>query len=123
MPEISRTYISSRQSYSVAEQGNSCDAAAAIVIQALVCPLLWQMELSKLRKACESLLLEAAIAAIMIQSLVRSWRCQIELQRKTVLAQDLDQSKNAVAANIIQSFASSLAYQREVCGHARSCAR
>ena len=107
----------------MAEQGNSCDAAAAIVIQALVRPLLWQMELSKLRKACESLLLEAAIAAIMIQSLVRSWRCQIELQRKTVLAQDLDQSKNAVAANIIQSFASSLAYQREVCGHARSCAR
>jgi hypothetical protein len=84
------------------------------MIQAWVRSLICQKELSKLRTHRESQLLEAANAAIMIQSMVRSWRCKIKLQRKKVLAQDMDQSMNAVAATIIQSFARSLACQRDV---------
>ena len=44
---------------------------------------------------------------------------QIKLQRKKVLVQDMDQSKNTVAATIIQSFARSLACQKKLGIHAR----
>ena len=59
----------------------SHDVAAATVIQAWVRSLMSRKEQSMIIMAREYKLAETANAAIIIQSMVRSWRCRMDLSR------------------------------------------